>query len=1570
MDDQPHAVADTDIAVIGMALHVPKARTPEAFWQNLAKGVEAISFFDDETLLASGVEPSLVANPNFVPAGGVLDDVELFDASFFGFAAREAQIMDPQHRLFLECAWEALENAGYDSQSYDGLIGVYAGSTMNTYLLINLMTNRNVLEVVGDLQTMIGNDKEYLATRVSYKLGLTGPSYAVQTACSTSLVAVHVACQALLNGECEIALAGGSSVRLPHGQGYMYQPGGTSSPDGHCRAFDAKAAGSVVGSGAGIVVLKPLADALAEGDTVHAVIKGSAINNDGAAKASFTAPSIEGQANAVANAIAVSGVPADSITYLEAHGTGTLLGDPIEIAALTRGFRRTTDRTGFCQIGSVKTNIGHLDAAAGIAGFVKAVLCLEQKQLPPSLNFDEPNPKIDFESSPFRVNTELTPWETNGAPRRASVNSVGIGGTNAHVVLEEAPPPRPSGPSRPAQLLTLSARTPRALDALTERLAAHLRDRPELELADVAHTLHVGRRELAHRRFAVCRDRDEAVSALEGGRFQTAAPERTGPPVAFMFSGQGSQYPNMTRGLYEAEPAYRAALDECCDGLEPLLGLDLRSVLFPAEGAEEEAAERLAETRLTQPALFAVEYALAQLWTEWGVQPKAMIGHSIGEYVAACLAGVFSLSDAFRLVAERGRIVQEQPRGAMLSIALAESELAPLLDGEVSLSAVNAPALCAVGGSAEAVEAFEARLREHGVAARRLVVSHGFHSAAMDGAVGPLEELMQTIELSPPELPFVSNATGDWITDEQATSPVYWAEHVRHPVRFHEGVRTLLDDEARVLLEVGPGTVLATLVRQDERAAGRTVVATTRHPQQGDADDEAVALDALGKLWLGGAAVDWNGFAANERRRRVPLPTYPFERQRLWIDPRREDAARLAPTVVDAAPEQPAEGAPAPAPGPVERAADPTGWLWSPAWRRTAPLVARSDGAVAQRVLLFADESELSSRLAARLGSQGRSVLVVRGGDAFERLGERTYVIRPEVQEDYEQLFADLRSRDKSFDAIVHTWGLEPEDVRDDPAAFERLQVRGAASLTALARAVGSQRVTCDLRFVVVANNAYEVTGAERLLPANALVAGPALVVPQEYSNVSSRIVDLDLGGAVERDVAQLAAELDGDGTERVVALRGGHRWVRGVDALGAGGGPPRLVEGGVYLVVGGLGDLGFTFASYFADALGARLVLVDTAVPEEDGADTRAAQRLRTLRRLGAEVLAIRADASDSAELEAAVTSAVERFGRIDGVVHAAGVSEHEAVKAVHETTIDELRRHFPTKVTGLAALDAALSGTDVGVVLLMSSLSTFLGGLGTAAYTAACAFMDAFAHERRREGRSWTSVGWDTWKPVDAAGDGGVVGDLRARLALSADEGVEALRRILSAPPVAQVLVSTAPLAARVGEAPPPVAARADGAGAEPPAQLPAEEAAEPPPAAAVGAAPRPELATPYNAPRDDLERKVAEIWQDLIGIDRVGVDDNFFELGGHSLLATQLITRLRETFETDLPLASLFDAPTVATLAALLRDSPAGGNGAAEPPAGDDEIEDILRELEQLPREEIDSRLAELEREGGLR
>jgi amino acid adenylation domain-containing protein len=1504
-----------EIAVIGMAGRFPKAHDITELWRRLRAGEECLTSFSDEELRASGVAEELIRDPRYVRARGLLEGVELFDAAFFGYTPREAEVLDPQQRIFLECAFEALENAGTDAERYQGAIGLYAGVGLNRYLL-QLASEPELLEGVDAFSLLVGSDKDFLPTRVSYKLNLRGPSVNVQTACSTSLVAVHLACQALSSRECDMALAGGVSIAVPQQVGYQYQEEGIGSPDGHCRPFDANARGTVSGSGVGIVVLKRLEDALRAGDPIRAVIRGSAINNDGGQKVGYTAPSVTGQAEVITAALAAADVAPETIGYVEAHGTGTALGDPIEVEALTQAFRAHTDARTFCALGSLKSNLGHLDAAAGVAGLIKAVLALEHGEIPPSVNFSAPNPRIDFETSPFRVSTAFTRWEST-QPRRAGVSSFGIGGTNAHVVLEEAPAPASLEPGRPGQLLVLSARSGSALEEATHKLRAHLESDPEAETADVAYTLQIGRRVFAHRRAVLVRDHADAVAALsDPKRFEDGLVPSASPRVVFLFPGQGAQHVGMGQGLYSDEPVFRQVVDECAAILHESLGLDLREVLYPEAGKVEVARERLGETALTQPALFVVELALARLWMSLGVRPAAMIGHSLGEFVAAHLSGVFTLHEALQLVAARGRLMQQQPRGAMLAVPLSEDAMLGLLGERLALAAVNARELCVVSGPTDAVDELQRSLAGQGVEARRLATSHAFHSAMMDGALDAFRSEVARVGRKAPRLPFLSNVTGDWITPEQAQDPAYWSGHLRACVRFTAGLDRLSAGagEGRILLEVGPGQTLATLARQQVGAGCESTIAVTslRHAKD-ERDDRLVFLRAVGRLWASGVSVEWEAAHADAARRRVALPSYPFERRRYWIEPTRGRRTRGSPVTVRR----------------EKRTADPADFFYVPSWvRRPRPYAPRM---AATRWLLLGEGHGLASRIEGVLVRAGHSVSSVVEGASFEVKASGRYAVRPSSAEDHLALLALLRERGEAPEVVLHLWSVSGPSAASGLAEAERALDLGLVTMMHLARALGAGAPDRVVRVGILSDGMQEVAGEGLPHPEKAPLLGPCRVAPVEYPNLRCRSLDLAVRPAGEWDEREIEDWLfdlaDAGSVEPVVAYRGGERFVQSVEPLrleGRGEAPLRLRQGGCYLITGGLGGIGLAVAEKLARTVGARLVLTGrNPLPNRETwpsvVDERTRQRIdrvQALEALGAEVLIVGADAADRRAMREAFDAAEARFGRVDGVVHAAGVPGGGALEG---RTRDQAMAVLRPKVAGTLVLDALARERNADFLVFCSSLASVLGGFGQSDYCGANAFLDAWARHARAKGGPFTaSINWDRWREVGMAVEAALPDDLaRARQrdlahGLGTADGAEAFVRILGERQP-QVLVSTRELKARLE------GWRFEDAAAE--AQEPggAEAVDRPPPAPRH---PRPALDMPFVAPRDEWERAVAEVFEGLLGFAPVGVHDGFFELGGHSLLATQVLTRLNAAFGSRLTLRGLFEGSTVAALAAQIR------------------------------------------------
>jgi phthiocerol/phenolphthiocerol synthesis type-I polyketide synthase E len=1540
------AAAPAAVAIIGMALRFPGAADAETFWRNLAGGVESLRHFTAAELLAAGVRPGTLADPRYVRVHGALADVETFDAPFFGFTPREAAVLNPQHRLLLETAWEACEDAGFAPGGERGRVGVFTGVAANDYLPRHVLANPEVMAAVGPWQAGLANLDSAAANQISYRLDLTGPSLHLGTACSTSLVAVHLACRALQAGDCELALAGGASITVPQQIGYLYEEQGTTSPDGHCRAFAAAAQGTVPGSGAGMVLLKRLADAVADGDPIRAVIRGSAVNNDGAARVGFTAPGVEQQAAVVRAALAAGNTPAGTIGYVEAHGSGTPLGDPIEVAALRRAFGEALP-PGSCGLGSVKSNLGHLDTAAGIAGLIKTVLALTHRTQPASLHCTPPNPALELAAGPFVVRRQATPWQAGPTPRRAGVSSFGMGGTNAHLVLEEAPPRLPAPSRRRRHLLILSARSRGALDAATTALATHLAHHPELAMADVAFTLQVGRRAFDHRRVLVAGDLTGAAATLaaasaaapatdSGSQALTAVRPAGRRAVALLLPGLADLRPGVLGAIYRAEPRFREDVDRCAEILLPLLGADLRQLVNPAAGPGEPGATPPAgvatphrlrraagaaaggatgwnRVELAHPALFALEVALGRLWMSWGVPVEAALGYSLGEYAAACLAEVFSLEEGLRLVAGRARLLATLPAGAMLAVPLDETRanrLPEVAGGELSLAAVGGPAVCMVAGPPAAIAALAARLAGDGLPCQPVAAERAFHTSAMAPVRDRLLALLRSCELRPPRLPFLSGVTGGWIDAAQAVDPDYWAAHLVRPVRLADCLAKLLRRPDLALLEAGPAQDLAILARQHpERRAEQVIVGSTPHRQDPSRQEELL-LETLGRLWLGGVEIDWRRRAAGERRLRVPLPTYPFERRRHWVEAARDEPAAA-----------PAAGAAGPAAGRLPDLAD---WFHVPAWQESPlPHTAPPPTAPRRWLVLLGSEGP-GEAVAAALERRGGEVIRVTAGTDCARLAADRWRAVPDRRDHLRQVLGSLRGEGRLPQGIVHLWQASPPEEADCNAG-ETVEDAGFYSLLALAQAIGDRCMGEPLELVVVASGLAGIAGEERLSPRRATMLGPLRTMPLEYTNLRCRWLDLStapLSPAAAAALADaLAAELLAAPGDLAVAYRGGRRWVMGhrrlrLAAEGLGRAPLR--RRGVYLLHGGLGEVGLELAELLAREAQARLVFVGrTPLPARERWDdwlaghavadrtSRLLRRLRRLEELGAEVMPLTADGRDEGAMRTVFREIERRWGGVDGAIQAIGAADGTLLQLLTPELAAEV---LAQKVRTTLVLAGLLRGHRPDFLVLCSSMADF-GAPGLGAYSAGNCFLDAFAPwYQALTGTPTTSIAWDAWTEVPG----------RPQFAehLAGEEGREALRRILAAA-LPQVIVTPLELPAAVArvheqwrkEQPAPAAADTGGHGERPP------------------------LTCPWVAPRSAAERRLAGLWESMLGISGLGVDDPFVELGGNSLLALQLVARIRQSFGVDLPANEVLENPTIAALAArLTAPAPAPADTAA--------------------------------------
>jgi acyl transferase domain-containing protein/aryl carrier-like protein len=1553
-----------DIAIIGMAGRFPGARNTRQFLENLKNGVESISFFSNDELKDSGIAPESINAANYVKAKGVMEDTQYFDAPFFGYTPAEAKVMNPQIRATYQCVWEALEDAAVVPESYGGLIGIYTGAGSSfSWLSLCILSGAN-MELGGFITNQLG-DRDYISSRVAYKLNLKGPTLSLHTACSTSLVAIHLACQAVLGGECEIALAGGASITIPLKSGYEYSEGMIYSQDGHLRAFDANASGIIDGNGVGIVVLKRLEYALEDKDQIYAVIKGSAINNDGSRKIGFTAPSVEAINDVAQAALKVADVKPASIRYIEAHATGTSVGDPIELEGLSKAFK--ADKKQYCGIGSVKTNIGHLDTAAGVASLIKTALSLKHKYLFPSLNFDKPNPRIDFQNSPFYVNTTLRPWENeDNQPLRAAVNGNGFGGTNAFFIMQE--PPQVSEPihSKRPKLLIFSAMSRAALDRATDRMVEYLKENKETSLQDAAYTLQIGRKAFPHRRMLVVDNVDEAIENLSpplSSEVRTSLVKEIRRSIIFMFPGQGSQYVNMGKGLYQSESIFREQMDKCFAVLDPLLGIPLKEKIYPSQVTGNNAAALLQRTDITQPVLFALEYSLAKLLIHWGIQPNAMIGHSIGEYTAACLAGVFSLPDALKLVVTRGRLMQQMPGGDMLSVPLSQSKIRPFLTRHhlVSLAAVNGPERCVVSGSPDALEAFSKSLdqMDYECEYKKLHTSHAFHSRMMEPILVEFEAAVANTKRDNPKIPYISNVTGTWISNTQVHSPAYWAKQLRETVLFSHGIDEICRDPEIILIEVGAGTTLSTLVKQHPgRNKDQAVVNLIRHPRENISDNHCLT-DNIGRLWLSGLTPDWRAVHETENRRTLPLPTYSFDRYKYWIE---GDPYSVGSKLIAARKEY------------LGKLPDITDWFYVPAWEQSIP---NSPVAVHRpeplNWLVFIDDSNFGQRLVKKLQQNRQHIVTVIAGSQFNKTNDQCYTLNPSQEEDYDSLFASLREQNRIPTRILHLWNIQTQDSLGlSLEELDRSQDLGLYSLLNIARSIQRQVLGIDIQLTVFTDNMHQVTGAEMLSPQKATILGAVKIIPLEYLDITCRSVDIQVpqpkSPMEDRLVQILGNELLTNSPGNIVAFRGLHRWVsvmkpcpmEPVERIS------RFKDRGVYLITGGLGGIGLTLAEYLAVTYKARLILTArTPLPPRDqwqqvleSVDSHTEERTRkkirkvmAMEKLGAEVFVSSADVADYEQMRDVITRAQDCFGTINGILHSAGMADFEG--RIQKRSREMNERVMAPKIRGTLVLDRIFKDQPLDLFVFFSSLAVnaYQHQYGQVGYIAANEFLESFANYKAAQGSTFTTViNWTEWleigmgvealarKEEEIPGDGNR--DTNLLFALLPHEGLDAFLRIM-ANNVHRVSVSTQDLPLLIQYL-------------DRQKEQTGEESGDSENVLAPKALhPRPDLNAEYAAPRNDIERKLVPIFQRLFGIDTIGIYDDFFDLGGDSLKAMKLTTHLRKEGIT-LTVDNIFLYPTIAKISQNLAEPQKPGTPTStvsqESPGSPLEAESIIAELQK--------------------
>ncbi|MEI8400932.1 MAG: beta-ketoacyl synthase N-terminal-like domain-containing protein [Alcaligenaceae bacterium] len=1488
------------IAIVGIAVRMPGAADVRQFWENLKAGKESISLFSKDEMLEAGVSAEMIDLPNYIAAKGILEGVELFDANFFGIAPREAELMDPQHRVLMECAWAAMEDAGYVPAQYPGRISVFTSAGMNTYLPVNLMSNPDLLEQVGGFELSIYNDKDFVPTRIAYSMNIKGPAIDIGTACSSSLVSTHLACQHLLTYQSDMALVGGITIHLPQKVGHLHEAGSAYSPDRHCRPFDSTQSGLIDGNGAAVIIVKRLEDALNDGDKIHALIRGSAINNDGSDKVGYAAPSVNGQAEAILEALAVAEVEADSISYVEAHGTSTPLGDPIELAALTQAYRTGTARTGFCGVGSVKSNIGHVDKAAGLAGLIKTTLALEHELLPPSLNWKAPNPKLQIEKTPFYVVHQPKAWPRSTQPRRAGISSFGVGGTNAHAILEEAPLPELSSPSRGQQIITLSAKTKQGLAEYAKNLATHLANNLDLNMADVASTLQRGRKAFAQRLSFTCHSAQEAVDTLRAEKYNTSE-DKNFTNAVFMFPGQGSQYAGMAKELYQDEQTFKDTVDTCALILQPLLKQDIRTILFPQHNQLDQANLRLQETSITQPCLFTIEYALAKLWIEWGVTPTAMIGHSLGEYVAACLANVLSLEDALKLVASRSQLMQGMATGSMLSVPLSAERIRQDIEAsklEIEIAAENGPALCVVAGPKPQIERYQSLLStQQGVDSQILRTSHAFHSAMMEPMLKSFENVLHSVTLTAPRISYISNLSGTWITQQEATNPEYWCRHLRQAVCFSQGIQTILTEtENALLIEVGPGKTLGQLARlnqtQDETAATVVYSLPTVHEKTSATD---FILSSLAKAWVRAQPVDWDALHQQDKRLKVSLPTYPFERTKYWIE-----AGKSKPATIKSDSEL------------AVRQTDSNKWFYVDSWK-SAPLLNPNAESKAS-FLIFCSQSPTVKALQEKLQASGQQVILACSAPNFMRATTTQFTLDFKSPAQLDTLFSTLKQEQQHFDNILY---LDENLNAKLDSTLEFLNIAKALNVLQDAQ-------TRALRFV-----GRGITGpfaSAALQPIKASILG--LIASLEYEQPTIRCSVLDVDALDTSTLQKIYQWLLHEKTKRIAALRSGEYWELNLQALPLNQTPlqRQIDHKKTYLVLGGLDGAGQAFSQALADTVQGQLILSSREPDFKNNASVTSF--IEGLEKSGSQIAALYLDPSQTDKLGQSLASNEQIPNELDGLICCYDMLDSKPIGLVTDLETSQCETYLATQRLFLEQLSTYVDTKQLDFCVVMSSLSAKIGGIGQSLHAMAGSHANAFVNHQARHGTTpWMVMNWDRWTDnKDAAA---------VSLDFSVKEGMLAFRKGLDLLPLPSVTIATSHPELRKEQAMHSAANTA--------ATQATQELYE-----------RPELEAEFIDASTPTELKLAGLWQECLKIKRIGVHDNFFDLGGHSLLAAQLIRQIKQTFQATVDLGLFFSAPSIAEQSQLIDEQLTVNDEA-------DSMTIELDKLENMTEQEVEALLA---------
>jgi acyl transferase domain-containing protein/acyl carrier protein len=1457
-----------DIAIIGISCKFAQSNSPKAFWENLKSGADISQFYTDEELEALGTPKTFIENPNYIRLKSFVEGSDSFDYPFFGYTKDEADLMDPQIRVLHEQVWLAMEDAGYNVHAIKEKVGLYLAASDNLNWMAHGMLTQNE-NVDMFFQSHIIN-KNYVSTLISYNLNLKGPSYVIDTACSSSLTTVHLACRGLLMRECSIAMAGGACLNTEGNSSYLFEEGMIGSKDGKCKAFDSDSTGTIPGEGSGVIVLKRLEDALRDKDPIYAVIRASATNNDGKRKVGYTAPSVAGQYDCIKQAQRFANIDPNDITYVEAHGTGTKLGDPIEVEALNKAFNYNTNHK--CAVGSVKTNIGHLDYAAGIAGIIKTALALEQKAIPPSLHYTSPNPEINFEDGPFYVNSALTEWKRKDAkPLLAAINSLGIGGTNVHVILEEATSTNKTTPSRPYQLLTYSARSEKSLTNYQHQLGTYLETTAN-DFNDIAYTLNVGRKGHTVRDYIVAQNGAAAVDILKKrteNNLKTSTREQY-RSIVFMFAGQGTQYFKMAFDLYKEESTFKEIIDEGLKILQEETGEDFKQILGYHIDAHEDQ-EKINQTYYTQPLLFLIEYALASLLIKWGIQPKYMIGHSLGEYTAACIAEVFSLKDGLRLLVKRGSLMNTIEKGSMLGLNISAKDIEAILPKDISIATINTKESCVISGNDASINDFAEVLTEKEIAFTKLKTSHAFHSAMMDPILEEFKNELKEITLSAPKLSYISNLTGKEITKEEAISPEYWVQHLRNTVKFEEGIGTILDKGNVLCIEVAPGRVLSNFSKQHTKFSNTSLtVNILRHPKE-EKNDNLILTNALGQLWSNGVIINWEAYYEGEERSRVHAPTYMFDTYKLTYDVSPYSQIQNVTTAQSSL-----------------KAFEE--WFYVPNWKKSAVLELKEAQVQAKTYLIFTAENTFISALENRLEANGHTLIKVIKGDTFIKTDTHKYIINPENEASFKKLFESIESDQLTVDQLIFNWNIEGSDQEATITSFMLLQRLCKGILHHSSESKKKITFVSDYSLPVLENEKEKLAASTSMFLAN--------IFAQENPNVFTSFIDVDASNDITSEslYASIQNELDYNYSERSIAYRNNKRWTKFYESIKVDDSKKDtyVTLGKTYLITGGLGEVGKVFVNYLSETYNAKIIILGRSnVPVESEWEeyVNAAsasqktitniQELQKLRHKNKKIYYYSADTANLEDFQKAVTKIQREHGEISGIIHAAGNGATSTFKPVENLDIEIAKAQFDPKINGTLNIYETFKDKSLDFVWITSSLSSILGGLTYGAYAVANKFIAAFIKSKQEELKNWFSVELD--------------GITEARI--SHEKLIKVFEYSFFIQDLPQLVISVKdPNEVLIAQA--------------------KKEVIEEIVTASEGIS-RPVLSDDFIAPSTEVEQKVCELWQSFFGFEKLGVLDNFFELGGDSLKAMTLLKRIHKIFEVEIGIEDFFMAPNIQSI-----------------------------------------------------